>query len=131
MFYSTDNIGDLSIYKIRKISSLIKDFCFLNLGKPKNKKLPNIIISSTKIEWMGMYDPVDNEIKVFLNSSKTISDFVKVIIHEWVHYKQKILKDYNRLYKKYGYDDHPMEIEAHAAEKIWIRKALKYLRNNW
>jgi hypothetical protein len=41
------------------------------------------------------------------------------------------LTDYGRLYKKYGYEKNPMEIEAYAAENIWNRKILNYIRKNF
>ena len=52
------------------------------------------------------------------------------IIHEWTHSKQNIIGKYNKLLKKFGYKNHPMEIEACETEKKWNRKALNYMKKN-
>jgi hypothetical protein len=39
-------------------------------------------------------------------------------------------KEYNKLLKKFGYENHPMEIEARETEKKWNRKALNYMKKN-
>jgi hypothetical protein len=58
-------------------------------------------------------------------------ELVKTIVHEWTHSTQRILTEYQKLHRKFGYRDNPLEIEAYAAEKIWGRKALNYVKKNW
>ena len=41
------------------------------------------------------------------------------MLHEWTHSLQKVRKSYYRLYDEFGYDKHPMEIEARLSEKLW------------
>lgn len=125
-------LNQLSEKEITKIVSKTIEFCVINLGKLKNKQYPKVSISyEPNYEFMGKYNPVNNEIFLYTKNCKTISDLTKTIIHEWTHTKQRILTEYNKLYKKLGYDNHPMEIEAYQAEKIWNRKVLNFIKKEY
>ncbi len=43
---------------------------------------------------------------------------IQTIIHEYTHYTQD-LKKYDVLYKQFGYDSHPQEVEAVKNEKLY------------
>lgn len=132
MILSTQKIHDLSKYRIEKIVETISDFCKINLGKKKKGEFPQIKLSFRKeSEYMGLYNPVENKIIIFVYQISTVSELSKTIIHEWCHSKQDILKKYQTLYRRFGYDDHPMEKEAIESEKIWNRKCLYFLRSNF
>jgi len=128
---ATSPISELSRYKIKKIGKLVFEFCSKNLGKSKNKQWPKLTLSYMKQnEYMGLYSPRRHQIYIFVDKCKTLSDLTSTIIHEWTHSKQRILTDYGRLDKKWGYDKNPLEIEAYESEKIWNKKVLAYVKSN-
>jgi hypothetical protein len=132
MIYANMLLNQYSISEIKLIASLVGVFCANNIGKCRNKKYPSTFLSQkNEKEFMGVYNPRKHKIIVYLKKCKTISDFTKTFIHEWTHSKQRVLSDYGRLDKKFGYDNNPMEIEAHAAEIIWNRKLLNFIRTNF
>ena len=128
---ASTSLKELSKYKIRKTVNIISGFCQENLGKTNRRGYPKIQISYLSSDFMGLYDPFDHKIVIYVNSCKTVSDLTSTVIHEWTHSKQRVLTDYVKLYKKFGYDNHPMEIEAYNSEKKWNRKALNFLKKNW
>jgi hypothetical protein len=125
-------LSTLSRYKVQKIAKLTIDFCTENFGKTKNKSWPTTYISwRSNTSLIGEYDPFNHDIWVWVKNCPTVMELVKTIIHEWTHSKQRILTEYQKLHRKFGYKDNPLEIEAYAAEKIWGRKALNYVKKNW
>lgn len=131
MLVASQDLKELSKYKIQKTTKIIAEFCKQNIGKLKNRKFVPVKLSYVSSDCMGMYDPVKHEVIIYVNSCRTVSDLTSTIIHEWTHSCQRVLTEYVKLYKKFGYENHPMEIEAYAAEKKWNRKALNFLKKNW
>jgi hypothetical protein len=123
-------IKDLSKSQLRKVLKNSITFCEQHLGINYRKSDPLQVVWSNKKtkQTYGWYDPVDNSIQISADC-ETVSDLTKTLIHEWTHHLQPILSKYEKLYKKYGYANHPMEIEAYNAEKKWNRKMLAYLRS--
>ena len=123
-------IEDLSKKKFKKLFKYSIRFCEQNLGFNKRKKLPLEVLWSknTNEDCYGWYDAADHTIQINANC-ETVSDFTRTMVHEWTHSLQPVLSKYAKLYKQYGYDNHPMEIEAYAAEKTWNRKMLNYLKS--
>ena len=131
MIIASTKLSTLSKYKIRKISNIILKFCQETFGVGRNKLYPMFSISYRKdMGKYGEYDGVDNLIKIFVDTCKTVSMLTSTIIHEWTHSKQNIIGQYNKLLKKFGYENHPMEIEARETEKKWNRKALNYIKKH-
>jgi hypothetical protein len=128
MFTAKTKISTLSKYQVVKLANIIVEFCQINLGKKRNKQFPKLVLSYKNEEDWGCYDPEEHIVYVYVNNIPNVSELSKTIIHEWTHTKQNIIGEYGRLYRKHGYDEHPMEIEAYASEKIWNRKSLYYLR---
>lgn len=131
MLVASQNLKELSKYKIQKSGKIISDFCKEKIGKAKGNDYPTLQLSYVSSDCMGLYDPFDHKIIIYVNYCQTVSDLTSTIIHEWTHSCQNVLKNYVKLYKKFGYDNHPMEIEACESEKKWNRKALNYLKKNW
>ena len=131
MLVASQNLKELSKYKIQKTGKIMAEFCKMNLGKSRGKDYPKIQFSYVSSDCMGMYDPFEHKIVIYINFCQSVSDLTSTIIHEWTHSCQKVLKDYVKLYKKFGYVNHPMEIEAYESEKKWNRKALYFLKKNW
>jgi uncharacterized protein YjaZ len=130
MFYSKDKIANLSKYMLNKISKIIYKFCINVIGY-KKKRFPTITLSYIKSDIMGEYDPFENKIIIYIKGLKNVGELTSTIIHEYTHSQQNILGKYSKLYKKHGYIQHPMEIEARDNEKLYNRKALNFLRNEW
>jgi len=129
MFKASTPISTLSEYKIRKIAKITLSFCGENLGKLRNKSYPKFLLSFRKdANKMGVYDGLDNSITIYVTHCKTVSELTSTIIHEWTHSKQKICGQYYKLLMKYGYENHPMEIDARSNEKKWNRKSLNYVK---
>ena len=72
---------------------------------------------------MGEYRYWDNEIIVYYNNCDSVGDLIRTILHEWQHQLQPMGK-YERVLDEVGYEDHPFEKEAEAAElkykDVWI-----------
>ena len=129
MLKASTPLSTLSKYKIRKIANIIRSFCGEHLGKLRNKAYPRFTLSFSKsADRMGIYDGEDNYMVIYVNQCKTVSDLTSTIIHEWTHSKQRIVAKYTKLYLKYGYVNHPMEIEARDNEVKYNRKSLNYLK---
>jgi hypothetical protein len=131
MINASTKLSSLSKYKIRKIAKIVVKFCMETFGVSRNKFYPNTTISfKNDTGLFGVYDGVENLITIYVNECKTVSVFTSTIIHEWTHSKQNIVGKYNKLLKKFGYENHPMEIEARETEKKWNRKDLNYMKKN-
>lgn len=131
MIYANIPLKEYSKSEIAKIAGLAEYFCMEHLGKCRNKKFPKLTLSYRNCRFMGIYNPHKHLLTIYVKKCKNVSDFTKTIIHEWTHSKQRVLTDYGRLHKKFGYEKNPMEIEAYAAEDIWNRKMLNYIRKNF
>ncbi len=131
MIIASTKLSTLSKYKIRKISNIILKFCQETFGPSRNKLYPTFCLSfKADTGTFGVYDGVDNLITIYPKECKTVSVLTSTIIHEWTHSKQNIIGKYNKLLKKFGYENHPMEIEARETEKKWNRKALNYMKKH-
>jgi hypothetical protein len=104
------------------------EYCVNVLGYRKSMGISGITLSYKVSDIMGMYDPDTHHIYVYMVNIRRVSDLSSTIIHEYTHSVQDISKSYTKLYKKFGYENHPMEIEAYGNEKIYNRKVLNYLR---
>jgi hypothetical protein len=76
----------------------------------------------------GEYDYLNNTLIIYHNNCGRIKDLVKTTIHEYTHYMQPVRTSYHKLLERYGYEKHPMEIEARENENYYYRKAWKQLK---
>jgi hypothetical protein len=95
------------------------------MGEPKVK------LSYRKCSYYGKYDPCKHKIIIYVCNIKTIGELSSTIIHEWTHSIQDVLGKYVALYKKFGYDNHPMEIEAYTNEEKYNRKCLNWIKKRY
>lgn len=131
-FVASTLLSHLSRYKIRKMIRLAVDFCARYLGKMRNRAYPTTYLSFHKnSDIMGEYDPHIHGIWLYPERCPTVLALLRTLIHEWIHSVQKIRTEYRKLYLQYGYDDHPQEKEATAAEYQWGRKLLRYIQTHW
>ena len=128
MIYANDRLEGMTKYKVNKIKDKVMEYCVNTLGYRKRLGVSGITLSYIECEDWGMYDPDSHHIYVYMKNIKTVSDLTRTIIHEYTHSVQDISKSYSKLYKKFGYDNHPMEVEAYGNEKIYNRKVLNYIR---
>ena len=108
---------------IRRIVRLSTYWCQENLGVNNRRSKPfklSIIKQVSGPPCYGMFDEIDNKIYIFHNNCTSISLLVKTVLHEYTHYLQPIRKSYNKLTEEYGYDNHPMEIEAREMEGYYL-----------
>jgi hypothetical protein len=131
-FVAATLVSKLSRYKIRKMIRLAVNFCALRLGKMRNRAYPTTYLSFYKnSDVMGEYDPYRHWIWIYPERCLTVFSLLRTLIHEWVHSVQKIRTEYQKLFLQYGYDDHPQEKEATAAEYKWGRWLLRYVQIHW
>jgi hypothetical protein len=120
-------LSELTTKDLRDLCKFGMEYCEVVLGKPK-RKLPLTYSVRTDRRtnpnetYMGQYSPVENKIFVFRNNIKNVKEFLQVFVHEYTHSLQPIEKKYNKLLDKFGYNDHPYEIEANKNGKEHYRK---------
>ena len=110
-----------------RIGRQAEKWCRSNMGTNQRKKYDVLVTYYKSYDEdvdMGEYRYWDNEIIVYYNNTPTIKDFIRTIIHEWQHQLQPMSK-YEALHNEHGYEEHPFEIEAEAAElehykQLWI-----------
>jgi Zn-dependent peptidase ImmA (M78 family) len=76
---------------------------------------------------MGEYRYWDNEIIVYYNNCRTVSNLIKTIVHEWQHQLQPMTK-YEKIHDEVGYDEHPFEKEAEAVEKKNYKQVWSHIK---
>lgn len=122
----TTSIKRMSISKRKKLTDFLMDFCKENIGvNPHKRDKAVYAISNQKRDDVYGFCINGNLIVVFTHNNREVKEFVKTFIHEYVHTTQPIKSQYEKLYKKYGYDNHPHEIEAVYYENLLYKKAIK------
>lgn len=114
-FYYSSEVKELSRSQMRDLANFIIIECIERIGRKKNLSVPKVQIRKG-IKNMGYYDSLNNYIRVHHNLHTNVGEFVRTLVHEYTHYTQPIKTQYNKLYKKYGYLDHPFEVEARKNE---------------
>ena len=126
MIYYNTKVKDLNKKALNKLIQGCYKFCCHNMGKKKGIGLT--LVETSNKTCYGVYDIEDNSLILFMDTCKSVGMFTRTFIHEWTHSLQPCDKMYNKLLKKYGYDNHPFEIEAVENEKKYNRILLKELR---
>jgi len=120
----THTVKRLKPGKRREICSLAAKWCEENMGVNKKLGVPKVrVISKVGSPFTGQYNPYakQHEVLVHYNYCYSVMEMIKCVIHEWTHSLQPIVKEYDKLYEKYGYEKHPMEKEATRNEKLWSK----------
>ena len=103
---------------VLRIGRQVEKWCRTNMGvNRRNKYYPTITYykSYDGDMDMGEYRYWDNEIIVYYNNCGNVSNLIRTILHEWQHQLQPMGK-YERIHDEVGYEEHPFEKEAEAAE---------------
>ena len=109
-----------------RIGRMAERWCRSNMGTNRRKKYDPTITYYKSMEGdldMGEYRYWDNEIIIYYNNCGNVKNLIRTIIHEWQHQLQPMGK-YERLHDEHGYEEHPLEKDAEAAE-------LKYYKQMW
>lgn len=118
-------ISTLSRNELRNLANFCLNFCVQNLGFKKNRKNKlsiSVVSDNRKTKFYGQYCPFRNKITVFKNTVGNVKMFIKTFIHEYTHSLQPILRRYYSMLNKYGYINHPFEIEAELNEKYFYKQ---------
>lgn len=108
---------------LRKIVLMSTVWCQENMGVNNRRKNPfklSIIKQVSGAPCYGMFDEVENKIYIFHNNCPNIKMLIQTVLHEYTHYLQPIRGSYMKLMDEYGYQDHPMEIEAREMEGYYL-----------
>jgi len=87
------------------------------LGPSKCKR---ILIVDRKTTDYGWYD-WNGTIYINIRQFGSMVSIYRVLAHEWTHAQQKYFM-YARLYKQFGYRNHPYEKEARQRERTCFRE---------
>lgn len=117
-------VADLKPRHLSEVCQLTLSWCVKTMGYKKHKGIPTVRVSLAKVESVdtyGYYCPFLNEIVIYKETfmDYTVRKLIMVIIHEYTHSLQKVKKSYGKMYDKFGYWNHPMEIEARRSESTW------------
>ena len=126
------NLKSLTHKEIRHIVDKTMGFCEVKFGVNKRKGYSKVIVKaqSKNDDFLkyGEYHPDTHTIIVFKNNCKNVSDLITTTLHEYTHTLQPVASKYYRMLKKYGYQNHPMEIEAVENEK-YCNEVWKKIKN--
>ena len=118
--YLKTKIDDLPRSVINKITKETMKYCIATLGTNPNTNVPPVsVVKRVGSRRYGEYNYMTNKIRIHHNICENVQMMIRTIIHEYTHYIQDIKGKYDILYKKYGYDKHPQEIEARKNEKLY------------
>ena len=102
-----------------RVGRMAEKWCRSNMGTNRRKKYDVAVTFYKSYEGdldMGEYRYWDNEIIIYYNNCGNIKNLIRTIIHEWQHQLQPMGK-YEKVLDEIGYEAHPFEKEAEAAEE--------------
>ena len=115
------NLKTLTHKEIRQIVDKTIGICEVMFGVNRRKGFCKAIVKNQSknddLLKYGEYRPDSHTIVVFKNNCKNVSDLITTTLHEYTHTLQPVASKYYKMLKKYGYENHPMEIEAVENEK--------------
>lgn len=123
----------LSFSDVTTIATATIDWCEKNIGVNWRYPRPRLSLLGGVIDDMpntmyGEYDVEDNIIIINLQCNVYVRCLIKTIIHEYTHYLQPIKTKYQKLAKKHGYYDNPLEVEARFNENTKYKDCFKDLK---
>lgn len=111
---------------VLRIGRQVEKWCRSNMGINGRKKWDVAVTyykSLDEDDDMGEYRYWDNEIIIYYDNCGSVENLIRTILHEWKHQLQAMSK-YEKLLDEYGYEEHPFEKEAEAAEEkykdVWM-----------
>jgi len=125
-------VDNMDTKSIRRVVKYTTKYCVDTFGINKRKRtefVVSIIKQRGGVKSFGMYSADDNKITIHHNNCPTLKDLIQTTIHEYTHYKQPVKSSYEKLLKKYGYNDHPMEIQAREMENKYYKDCWNKIKN--
>jgi len=117
--YLKTDTSTLTRGQLRMIADATINYCITTLGTKSAKRVPTVsIVKRGRSRRYGQYNMTDNHIQIHYDICGTVQMMIQTLIHEYTHYTQD-LKKYDVLYKQFGYDSHPQELEAVKNEKLY------------
>ena len=107
-----------------RVGRMAERWCRSNMGTNRRKKYDVAVTFYKSYEGdldMGEYRYWDNEIIIYYNNCGNIKNLIRTVIHEWQHQLQPMGK-YEKVLDEIGYEDHPFEKEAEAAEEKYYKQ---------
>lgn len=118
-YFKKDKFSNLSEKEVQFLSEFVYNYCVKNFGYNNRKKTQlTYELQYKDSKYYGWYCSLRNKIIIHTKICKTIGEFVNTFIHEYTHSTQPCLTKYDKLLEKYGYANHPFEIEAANNETI-------------
>ena len=118
------NLKNMTSGEIRKIVEKTVRYCEDNLGINKRKGRCSISVRKQNLNEevlkYGEYCPYGHTIRIFKNNCTNIKDLITSTLHEYTHSLQPVKSKYFKMLKMYGYENHPMEIEAVENETLYL-----------
>ena len=108
---------------LRRLGKQILSWCVKNLGKSSRarKRLYLELVFDDSVEFCALFIVGKYRvIRVFMKRAKTVKILIDAIIHEYTHHLQ-VACHYNKLLERYGYKNHPDEIEARKNERKYCK----------
>lgn len=123
------DISSFTNKELKEIGEYCIEVCSEKLPHSNSKKsLPTLSIRKRHHKTsrtFGWYEHEYNKITIFYYTCGDLRNFVKTIVHEYTHFLQPGGDKYYKLLDKYGYDDHPYEVEAFSNESKYGNRVLK------
>lgn len=117
--YLKTNTSTLTRTALRLIAKETINYCIATLGVKHSLPVPTVsLVKRGRSRRYGQYNMTHNHIQIHYNICGTVQMMIQTLIHEYTHYTQD-LKKYDVLYKQFGYDSHPQELEAVKNEKLY------------
>jgi Zn-dependent peptidase ImmA (M78 family) len=123
-------VENLDRATLREVVKYATQYCTDTFGTRK-KKVPfsvSIVKQRSGEPAYGQYCPYDNKLFIYHNNCPTVKLVIQTVIHEYTHYLQPVKTKYHKLMDIYGYDDHPMEIEARDMEQEHYKDCWNYIK---
>jgi hypothetical protein len=118
--YLKTDTSTLTRTAINKIAKETIKYCIATLGVKSSLPVPSVsVFKRGGSRRYGQYNITNNHIQIHYDICGSVRMMIATIIHEYTHYTQN-MKQYHILYKQYGYDRHPQEIEARKNEKLYF-----------
>lgn len=120
-------IASLSRSQLLRLNQSLKEACTNLMGT--SNPLIRTFKNSNSNGVLAFYDFGDNCILIYRGMIKTVEQYVKVFIHEWIHSRQeKIFTHYLAADLKYGYRKNPFEVEARQGETLYKSDVWKQVK---
>ena len=109
-------IDSFTVSELREFCKILNQYCSDMIGYRKTKGLPTYSVrKDNTLTYYGQYYPTEHKIYVYYNNVGNLKMFVRTFIHEYTHSIQNLSYYANRL-NKFGYKEHPDEVQAREME---------------